>query len=856
MTLNDTLTNVLIGDSSNDILSLIGRGTGILIGFGGDDTLTSSINGQKPGSQLFGNRGQDYLESKGIGDTVFGGRDGDTIFNETGQAVLSGDRGRDSLFGEEGNYILLGGLGDDYAFVKEAENLFIGHEGDDRFIGEGGLDTAIGGDGDDNLQGNGRSILAGNAGKDTLESRAVGNDEDSLLGGRDGDYLLVGSTSNADNPVLLGEEGNDRLRVQGTQVDAALLIGDGTDAGDDRLFVAGGNRHLLFGNRGDDELELGEVGSGVELLGGKGKDRLTGKAVGNELFASGDEGNDNLNLSASGAQLWGDNPNATENFGNDVVRGVGNNNRLAGDNDNAATANGGNDELVAVGSNNLLLGFSGNDELTSEGSGGGNTLIGGVGNDTYTFQEGDIIPFDDDGINIYIGNNADRTPVTLQSDDSLSGRATFIVLGDENRFINIEGGGVVVGSGIDRIEIQMASGLTDAGGGNDTLEFETVSGTVRGGDGNDVMTVSGRAGLTSTGRISGGDGDDTLSITRVAGTVEAGAGDDSLTFETISPNAFISTGNGDDLAALGIVGDGVRIDGDDGNDSLTLSGLGTADDATPTTLSGGDGSDTLGIASSATVGTNTAALVIDAGVGDDFLQGRQYAGDRLLGGNGNDTLFGGVGNLDEWKNVAGSLRANTGTVFTDGDILSGGAGADIFLFTDDRQTARTEVGTVGSGVTVAPGAVIGTSGQTVESATGTNVGDIGTVNPALHVDTITDFNFSEGDRIIVNENDIGFSISGTGVDFIVFSGGTLLGNLDATPNNSGDFIFANFPGFPVAGTSQGVISYDRQTGGLYFGSGGDPDSMSLLVVLSNRPNLTQSPIVALPENDPSAIRFF
>lgn len=84
----------------------------------------------------------------------------------------------------------------------------------------------------------------------------------------------------------------------------------------------------------------------------------------------------------------------------------------------------------------------------------------------------------------------------------------------------------------------------------------------------------------------------------------------------------------------------------------TLHGLGGADK-----IYGGDGNDSL-----------------YGGDGNDALYG-EAGHDRLYGGNGNDILDGGKGN-DRLQGY-GSSRSS------EYDVLTGGAGADVFVMTDD-----------------------------------------------------------------------------------------------------------------------------------------------------------------------------
>ncbi len=135
----------------------------------------------------------------------------------------------------------------------------LGTPGPDIIIGLEGNDTLGGMEGDDDIQGNqGNDQLAGDEGNDTLSG---GMDNDSLFGNQGEDSLF-------------GDQGND-----------SLFGGQGNDS----LFGGQGNDNLM-GNQNDDVLS-GNVGSDI-LYGGQGNDWLFGGRGNDSLF--GDRGNDTL----------------------------------------------------------------------------------------------------------------------------------------------------------------------------------------------------------------------------------------------------------------------------------------------------------------------------------------------------------------------------------------------------------------------------------------------------------------------------------------------------------------------------------------------------------------------------------
>ncbi|MEH2369399.1 beta strand repeat-containing protein [Nostoc sp.] len=154
--------------------------------------------------------------------------------------------------------------------------------------------------------------------------------------------------------------------------------------------------------------------------------------------------------------------------------------------------------------------------------------------------------------------------------------------------------------------------------------------------------------------------------------------------------------------------------------------------------------------------------LINAQGGNDIINGN--SGDDLLrGGEGNDTLIGGRGN----------------------DVLIGGVGADFFVYNSNAEFTTTVVG----------------------------------------VDTITDFNSSEGDKIVLDKTTFGALASATGTGF----------------SNPNDFQITN-----LAGTSTAKIVYDSVSGQLFYnpqGSAAGFGSGGLFATLTGAPTLTASDFV-------------
>ncbi|MEH2283601.1 MAG: hypothetical protein V7K90_20105 [Nostoc sp.] len=154
--------------------------------------------------------------------------------------------------------------------------------------------------------------------------------------------------------------------------------------------------------------------------------------------------------------------------------------------------------------------------------------------------------------------------------------------------------------------------------------------------------------------------------------------------------------------------------------------------------------------------------IINGNSGNDLLRGGE-GDDILIGGEGNDTLVGGVGN----------------------NILVGGAGGDRFLYNTDAAFALSGIG----------------------------------------LNTITDFNSSQGDKIVLDKTTFSAITSAVGTDF---------------SNKS------NFEVTSLGAASSAVIVYNPVTGQLFYNSNGSADgfgSDGLFATLTGAPTLAASDFV-------------
>lgn len=561
------------------------------------------------------------------------------------------------LKGTEGNDHLVGGADDD---------TLTGLGGNDTLEGLGGHDELTGGTGNDLLlAGDSYDHLTGGLGDDTLDG---GADSDSVFYSN----ATAGVSVNLATGRASGAEGNDQLvnieNVYGSDF-ADVLVGD-----------AGSN--MLYGGRGNDTLD-----------GGAGEDS---------------------------APYWGSSGPVNINLATGRVTGVDGNDQLS----NIEDVDGSSFDDVIIGDShdNRLYGSQGNDTLS--GGGGADTFVftsgPGAGVDRITdLSNGNVLAFDagpladalisgDDASKLAQGQVMVGTPTNgltrlYVGTDSTPGADIVVELTGSFTAGQFSTEFAPYGSLLFDSTLAQPRNLTGTAG-NDTLRGgnrdDTLNGLageddLRGGDGND--TLDGGSGYDA---LYGGYGNDLLRGGDESDGLAGGAGNDTLDGGVGGDTVFYSSATG-----------GVNVNlatgtasGADGNDQLSniesIYGSSFNDqltgDAGDNSLNGRAGNDTLvGGAGHDTavywdangpVNVNLATGLASGADGNDQLSGIE----EVTGSNYNDVLVG-----DANANVLGG---NGGQ-----DTLTGGAGADLFLFYGDNPLDIQRITDLGSGDVLAFG---------------------------------------------------------------------------------------------------------------------------------------------------------
>lgn len=159
--------------------------------------------------------------------------------------------------------------------------------------------------------------------------------------------------------------------------------------------------------------------------------------------------------------------------------------------------------------------------------------------------------------------------------------------------------------------------------------------------------------------VNGGGGGDTISVAATApGDIAAGiSGDEGCDYIVCNFDAVISGGNGADEIHLGDAFGG-QVEGDGGSDSIFVSGY-----CLDAVIDGGGGSDFIDASA------NLYSVTIYGGSGDDQIYGSDYD-DTIYGGSGADIIAGLGGDDSIYTSGDGAI-----------DWIDGGDGHDT-LFGD------------------------------------------------------------------------------------------------------------------------------------------------------------------------------
>lgn len=395
-----------------------------------------------------------------------------TFTQKSGNPVsFIGTEGVDTLVLTNG--VVISGV-TDASGIWEGGPAFIQGLGNNDIVTINGNATGVtieGGDGQDQIVLDAGTEAAGGIGQFTNGQVLAGLGDDDLffenlvssgLYGNEGDdYIFASQFATSVGASVNGNQGDDFLSFRGRAGDTGFYGGQGDDyigLDTDENFITSS---VINGNKGRDFID---IFSGGALSGAWTGTEVRGGADDDEIFVNGDA--DILQNSDGVGGIYGDK-------GNDYIA-LGTN---FSDADNFVSGGEGNDLLFGYNTvgDNTFEGNEGNDIINLSAPSfftrGNDTVIGGVGNDSYiSHGNGDVNPFDADAGSVtYIQGDADSTAATLVKNKGVDG------IFDDGDYIQYQ-------NGIDIITL--ASSFFDGDGINieayNTL-VETSNGLIDGG---------------------------------------------------------------------------------------------------------------------------------------------------------------------------------------------------------------------------------------------------------------------------------------------------------------------------------------------------------------------------------------
>ncbi|MEE1656931.1 hypothetical protein VB618_12045 [Microvirga sp. CF3062] len=576
--------------------------------------------------EFMGRKYDDAIYSGEGDDIVYGMGGNDTIDASTGNDYVEGGDGNDAIEGKYGNDTLLGGEGNDSINGGTGNNQIRGDGGNDTIDAKDGVDTIDAGSGNDTIKvlgvptrvdgGSGRDVISFADLELQVETGALGVTINLTTGQNSGGLILnriEDVRGSWDNDDITGDAADNDLR--GNAGNDILRGLDGFDAlygsyGADSLY-GGNDGDILSGDANDDTLD---GGAGIDIMtGGDGNDLYYVDNSNDSVSENSGQGSKDLVLTWASFRL---SDTEVEN-----LTGIGTGNILLSGN------------AIA----NLITGNNGNNQLW--GFGGADTMIGGLGSDTYILEETDVLT---DVVTEESGVNSGIDTVKVDSNYTLKANFEVLVALNPDRLTNI----ILTGNTLDNTIVGSA--------GDNTLDGVSGRDELRGGAGNDTYYVRASQGSGAVTILENeGGGLDDVVLTDVSYTLSSNSEVERLV-------ARVAT----DTSALSLTGNRFvnTIVGNEGSNSLDG---GSGDDH----LSGGGGDDTYYVDSLLDV------VVEDADRGTDTIV--SLIGYTLAGGSFVENLTANVsaGNIS----LAGNEKSNVITGNDANNTIDGRGGDDVLI---------------------------------------------------------------------------------------------------------------------------------------------------------------------------------
>ncbi|MDX2275184.1 MAG: calcium-binding protein [Hyphomonadaceae bacterium] len=314
------------------------------------------------------------------------------------------------------------------------------------------------------------SGVAQNDGRFTLTWNSGGDIYTEILDARD----LVSGPAYTPDSWQVGTVGDDTFSGS-----AAIVHGY---AGDDNI-VDGSGANAIFGDAGDDILNIAGVSNLESLDGGDGTDTVRATGIVDGTIFDLDAGTATNGVVVEAITNF---ENVVGSGSDEFIYGTGGANRLeGGEGVDVIDGRGGIDTLIGGGGIDDLTGGGGGDTLN--GGNGGDTMTGGAGNDTYIVNSGSDLTIEtvNGGVDL-VQSSVNRTLSVFVENLTLTGTAAN---GTGNDLDN-----VITGNASANTLRGLDGGDTLSGGGAaDTLVGGNGQDTLIGGNGQDTLTGGGGA---------------------------------------------------------------------------------------------------------------------------------------------------------------------------------------------------------------------------------------------------------------------------------------------------------------------------------------------------------------------------
>jgi Ca2+-binding RTX toxin-like protein len=725
---DDSLITTITGTAGTDLFTVADSSNISIVGLEGNDTVTSTIAVDK--IVVEGDEGNDQFNLDAISNSTLSGDAGNDDINLTKTASnlrINAGAGVDTVDFTGANKVvtgntILGRSGADTFVTAATTDVTTSYFGGDldndviTFNGEVASSTIRGGKQDDTLTFNDKvssSIIRGDSDVDTITIADGATTTKTYIGGDAGNDT-IDINENATSSTIRGGKGADIITYDadvaiGTVTAAALIKGDdGKDVIDVGQATATDGLHTIYGGLGDDTITTDvDATKGVLVYGDKDE-------------SSGGGGKDGITTGAGADTIYG-------GSGKDTIDGI----------------NG----------KNLIKGGADADNIT--GGAASDTIYGGAGNDTISAEAGaDFIK--GDGGNDVIAFTAANATEALLAVDTVDGGAdtdtfevnTFTTVGTttigDNTFGLLSNFETLKFNGTNANGVDSAAtlGTKAQAAGITTFDARSLDGTSS--EHNTVtstytstqaVTIYGSDDVQIDDSLTGGAGNDTIdSGSNGEDTLAGGAGNDTFIVDSATASNITDLG-GSDVLTIGLA-------------AATLTGIVTAD------FTAGAGS--------ANNSTTNAALTLDGTA--DVLSVTNATGTQGFTLNGD-------GAVATASTMTGSSRADIFQGNGGIDSLTGGLGADTFIFTN-----------------------------------------------AQSQDIVSDFSGTAGQVDLINVDDTALNTSGvaaTGIGVVVGQA-TVLSNLNSTAFTAGDTVtfvdHAAAARLDLEGTTANVLNMTKAGG--------------------------------------------